>query len=143
MRAPARIAVVFFVAGATLACGYLRAGKWEDDPKNWKRAFGSIKPPDVVVVHSLYWRAPHFTFEAGYLFEIEPNETLKRQLFTKNRLEPLAADQMRSFGEPPDWFAPRPIEAYEVWGYADEPRGNFRVLIDKDTGTMFLSDFQI
>jgi hypothetical protein len=30
-----------------------------------------------------------------------------------------------------------------VWGYADDPLSNFRVLIDRQTGTMFLSDYQL
>jgi hypothetical protein len=54
-------------------CGYLKSGTWEDDPANWKRAFKSSKPDDVVVTHSRYWRAPHWSYEAGYVFEIAAN----------------------------------------------------------------------
>ena len=70
-------------------CGYVRSGEWENDAGNWNRAFRSTKPEDVVVLHSLYWRAPHWSFEAGYLFEIEPNDALRKQLFTENRLRQL------------------------------------------------------
>ena len=32
---------------------------------------------------------------------------------------------------------------HDVWKYADEPNSNFRVLIDKITGTMFVTDYQV
>jgi hypothetical protein len=129
-------------------CGYLSSGTWENDPANWKRAFRSVKPDDVVVVHSRYWRSPHFTYEAGYVFEIAANKGLREQLFAANRLVKLdaraAAEAKRDcVPECPAWFAPKPGEEYDVWGYADEPRGNFRVLIDRHTGTIFLTDYQL
>jgi hypothetical protein len=132
----------------TTGCGYFMSGVWEDDPANWSRAFKSTKPDDVVVVHSKYWRAPHFTYEAGYMFEIAANQKLRDQLFTRNRLQKLEGaaaveSHQPCFSECPAWFAPKPIDEYEVWRYADAPRGNFRVLIDKKTGAMFLSDYQI
>jgi len=129
-------------------CGYLKSGTWEDDPANWNKAFRSTKPDDVIVVHSRYWRSPHWSYEAGYVFEIAANAALRQRLFSENRLVKLggaaAAESKRlCFGECPVWFAPKPVEQYEVWGYAEEPKGNFRVLIDRDTGTIFLSDFQV
>lgn len=136
--------LVVFAAG----CGYLKSGTWEDDPANWKRAFRSVKPDDVVVVHSRYWRSPHWSYEAAYVFEIAPNAELRQQLFDKNRLvrldEPTAEQARRlCFPECPVWFAPRSSENHEVWGYEDGPPGNFRVLIDRDTGTLFLTDFHV
>lgn len=132
----------------TAGCGYVRSGKWENDPGNWNRAFQSTKLEDVVVVHSWYWRAPHWSYEAGYLFEIRPNDALLTQLFTENRLRQLdrsemSDDQRPCFGKCPEWFAPQPIEAYEVWRYSDDPQSNFRVFIEKKTGQMFLGDYQI
>ena len=136
--------ILVFAAG----CGYLKSGTWEDDPANWNRAFRSAKPDHVVVVHSQYWRSPHWSYEAGYVFEIAANAEFRQQLFGENRLVRLegpAAEEVKRlcFPECPGWFAPRSIENYEVWGYEDEPGGNFRVLIDRDTGTMFLTDFQV
>ncbi len=32
---------------------------------------------DVVIVHSRCWRAPHWTHEAGYLFEIRSNAAFR------------------------------------------------------------------
>ena len=129
-------------------CGYLKSGTWEDDPANWKKAFSSTKPDDVVVVHSRYWRSPHWSYEAGYVFEIAANAALRQQLFSENRLVkldgPAAAESKRlCFSQCPAWFAPKSVEHYEVWGYAEEPKGNFRVLIDRDTGAIFLTDFQV
>jgi hypothetical protein len=130
-----------------LGCGYFSSGTWEDDPANWERAFRSGKPDDVVVLHSKYWRSPHFTYEFQYFFAIQRNDELQKQLFAENELVRLeTADAMRAkdfFGEAPEWFAPKSVDAYEVWAYADEPKGNFRVLVDKQTGNLFLTDYQV
>ena len=140
----ALVATAVVVAG----CGYLSSGSWDDDPENWNRAFRSRRPDDVVVVHSRYWRAPHWSFEAGYLFEIEPNEAIRTQLFGENRLRRLQiVESTRGmvrpcFGECPAWFAPKSLDGYDVWVRADDPASNFRVLIDKKTGHIFLGDYQ-
>ena len=132
----------------TAGCGYVSSGKWENDERNWSRTFHSAKPEDVVVVHSLYWRAPHWTFEAGYLFEIEPNDALRKQLFAANRMRQLQRSEMGENERPcfekcPNWFAPKLIETYEVWGYADDQHSKFRVFIDKSTGRIYLGDYQV
>ena len=44
---------------------------------------------------------------------------------------------------PPPWFLPRATEEYEVWGYRDSPRSNFRAIVDLQTGTVFLSDYEL
>lgn len=131
-----------------VGCGYFMSGKWEDDPRNWHRAFGSVKPPDVIVLHSSYWRSPHFTFECQYFFEIQSNAALRKQLFEENRLIRMEGKQASeakgdNFGEPPGWFAPGDTDQYEVWIYQDEPRGHFKLLIDKRAGTIFMSDYQV
>jgi hypothetical protein len=102
----------------------------------------------VVVVRSHYWRAPHWSYEGGYLFELRPNDGIRTQLFTQNRLKKIQdpdrdPDARPCVGDCPDWFAPKPLTAYEVWTYEDDPAGNFRVLIDKTNGHIFLGDFQI
>lgn len=145
----AKTAAALLVLSLLLAgCGYIFSGNWEDDPDNWDRAFDTTKPDDVVVVHSQYWRAPHFTYEAGYLFEIAPNAAFRRQLFTESRLQKLEGTELDHEARPcsgncPEWFAPKPLEAYEVWSYQDDPHSHLRILIDKSTGHLFLGDFQI
>ena len=47
------------------------------------------------------------------------------------------------FAECPSWFAPKPLTEYEIWTYADDASGNFRLLIDKQTGHIFLADYQV
>ena len=142
------VGLIIAVALAIAACGYVRSGTWDDDQKNWNRAFGTPKPADVVVVHSRYWRAPHWTYEAGYLFELQPNAALRAQIFSQNRLRQLqdaeaAAATRPCFGECPAWFAPKPFTEYEIRVYADDPTGNFRLLIDRQTGHLFLADYQV
>ena len=127
-------------------CGYFVSGTWEDDPKNWTRAFQSTKPPDVLVVHSKYWRSPHWSYEFQYFFEIAPNADLKRQLFSANKLRRVTgADAAKArknvSGNAPAWFAPKAIDHYEVWVFENEPDRNFRVLIDSASGQMFLHDY--
>lgn len=130
------------------ACGYFVSGTWEDDPKNWERAFRSTKPPGVVLVHSKYWRSPHWSYEFQYFFEIAPNAPLKEQLFTANKLRRVAgaeAGRVRgnTFGDSPPWFAPKATTDYEVWVFKDEPSRNFKVLIDRETGHIFMSDYLV
>jgi hypothetical protein len=143
-----RIVVLLIAVVVAGSCGYVRSGTWDDAPENWSRAFQSTKPADVVVVHSRYWRAPHFTYEAGYLFEIQPNAAMREQLFSRNRLRRLVDAEVAKasrpcFGECPSWFAPKPLDEYELWVYADEPDSDFMVLIDKKTGSIFLGDYQV
>ena len=86
------------------------SGTWDDDPKNWGRAFRSTKPPDVRVIHSRYWRSAHWSYEFQYFFEIAPNAGLKQQLFAANKLRRLVGDEAvaaraNRFRDAPSWFA--------------------------------------
>ena len=146
--APAGAFALSLLATLLAGCGYIQSGTWDDDPDNWRRAFRSSRPDDVVVVHSHYWRAPHWSYEAGYLFEIRPNDGLRTQLFGQNRLRKIQdperdPDARPCSAECPDWFAPKPLAEYDVWAYEDDSTGNFRVLIDRATGHIFLGDFQL
>jgi len=143
-RTAAAVLAVFLTSG----CGYVMSGTWEDDPENWARAFESTKPPEVIVLHSKYSRSPHWSYEFQYFFEIAPNAGLEDQLITANKLRPLtveeAAEERASlFSDPPPWFAPKSSASYEVWVFADEPGRNFRALIDKASGHMFVTDGQL
>jgi hypothetical protein len=129
-------------------CGYVMSGTWDDDPKNWSRAFRSAKPPDVLVVHSRYWRSPHWSYEFEYFFEIAPNAALKAQLFGANNLRQLTGKdaieaQAKVFGAAPPWFAPKSLDSYEVWVFGDQPQSNFKLLIDRASGHMFMNDYQV
>lgn len=140
----ARIAAISLLA---TGCGYIMAGSWEDDPKNWGRYFGSTKPDDVVVVHSKYWRSPHWSYEFGCFFEIAPTPELTKQLFTQNRLKRLSEDEVKAAtmilrGTAPNWF-PKDLSRYEAWMYEDEPESSFRVFVDPETGHLFMTDRQI
>lgn len=128
-------------------CGYFSSRTWEDDPNNWGRALQSTKPDDVAVLHSKYWRSPHWSYEFEYFFEIEHNDKLKKQLFTQNKLVQLEGKDAREakgnfLGESPKWFAPKTVDKYEVWVYEDRT-GNFRVFVDKETGNLLLTDYQV
>jgi hypothetical protein len=127
------------------AAGCRSSGSWEDDPGNWAKAFKSSKPDHVVVVHSRYWRSPHFTLEFESFFHIQANEDLREQLFTANSMHRVdkpdaeTPDEYFSFfQEKPAWFLPKPRERYEVW-----VSGGFHVYIDKDNGDLFLQECQV
>jgi hypothetical protein len=140
--------VIAVVVVLVTGCGYVRSGRWEDDPRNWERAFRSTKPDDVVVLHSQYWRAPHWSYEAGYVFELEANGRLREELFKGNRLRQLDLAEVGDvksmcFSTCPAWFAPEPLSQYAVWAYADDKGSNFRLLIYRTTGHIFLVDFQV
>jgi hypothetical protein len=124
-----------------------RSGTWNNDPQNWNRAFHSRKPKDVNVIHSRYWRSPHWTNEFEYFFEIEDNEKLKTQLFSENHLIKIEDKEAQKamvnfFGEKPEWFIPGKIVAYKIYVYEKEPRGNFRVYINRKSGRIYLTDYQ-
>ena len=124
----------------------MKSGTWTDDPDNWDRVFGSEKPPHGDVAHSLYWRAPHFTYEAGYFFEVrDPDGEFRKELFARNVMEkrpPSEVSDAKAISGAPSWFLPRPAEEYEAWGYGDSPRGNFRAIVHTRTGSVYLSDYQ-
>lgn len=129
-----------------LLVGCHRSGTWLDAPGNWARAFASTPPPDVVVVHSSYWRSPHFTMEFEYFFQVRANAALRRQLFSANRLRALAGAERAAafahfFGAKPAWFLPGSPERYTVWVFAAEPGRHFRLFEDRQTGELFLTDF--
>jgi hypothetical protein len=148
MKRLSTIALVLLLFLDNAGCGYVKAGTWEDDPGNWNRALQSTKPPNVEVIHSRYWRSPHWSYEFEYFFEIGPNAKLKEQLFGKNKLQQVTGDEAmkikkNTFGNLPKWFAPNDVTEYEVWVFEGEPNSNFKVLIDKKSGVTFLNDYRV
>lgn len=132
------------------ACGYVSSGIWADDAGNWERAFGTLPHEHSKVVHSLYWRSPHFTYEAAYWFEFEPSADFEREIFERNEFVRLDTESPHdvcasSFqGHSLKWFAPkRGLDAYDVWGRCGDERSNFRILIDRQTRAIFMADQQL
>jgi hypothetical protein len=124
------------------------AGRWEDDPKNFSRAFnGNSQPPGLKILHSRYMRTPHFTYEFEYFFVAEFNMELMDGFIGSGqmkRFEPADASSIEledHFQEKPDWFRPKLLEKYEVWIFKDEPRQHFRLFLDKETKEIHYTDF--
>ena len=134
--------VLFVTSTLVLAlsgCGYVTSGRWDDDPQNWKRAFGEPPPKGWQIVRSRYWRYPHFTYEGGFYFHVRLPKS-DRNFTTQGlvRLKP-GDERMNCAGQPsPIWFAPGTAAEYEAWG----GNGNYRVILDKNRGEFFLSDCQ-
>ena len=129
------------VALFTTSCH--RSGTWKDDTKNWDRAFSQHAPTNITVIHSYYWRSAHWSFEDAYYFEV--TGAVRKELLSDTNLVRLETvnTNMEFFGERPSWFAPKPLEAYEVWGYTNDPPSKYRLLIDKTNDTAFFTDFQL
>lgn len=114
------------------------AGLWEDDPRNWNRAFHSDAPSDLEIVHSYYWMSDHFTTEYIYYFEVKPTEQWKEKFLKEHnllRIDPKFA-RLSNFneGRRPIWFLPGTVDNYEVW----DTKGYFgSVFINKANGHMF------
>jgi len=136
----------------SMCAGCHRSGTWNDDPQNWERAFGQKPPKDLKIVHSQYWRSPHFTLECEYFFEFAPSETFRKEFIAYPNLqkfEPGTKDEkdaaVRFFHESPSWFVPRSLDHYDIWrGKPTNPNWeNFRLFIDRDTGAMFFADYSV
>lgn len=122
------------------------AGTWEDDPKNWSRAFGEDPPKEIKVIHSKYWRSDHFTVEFTYYFEVETTSEWKDSFLSKHNLHPVAPSDARGFRQTiysadiPAWFAPDSIDHYDTW---DIPKYFGSVWINKTNNHIFFFETQI
>ncbi len=138
MRAPLAVLLLASIAG----CGYFGTGTWDDDPKNWGRAFESPLPEDTAVLHSRYTRLAHLSNDHQYFFQLASSTALSRQLAadtTLVRLPARDADWTRTV-DAPEWFAPKPPHAYDVYALAAEPGREFRILVDRSSREVFLTD---
>ena len=135
-----------FVACALVAgfCGCHRSGTWENNPNNWKRAFGSPPPKDLNVVHSIYWRTPHFTREDGWTFHIKSPASFHKEWLAANKVKHPDTDELKKLEllkkDRPAWFVPKPMAEYEIWVIADDPYANFAMFVDRSTGEWFVTD---
>ncbi len=137
-----------FILVAALLVGCHESGTWKDDGRNWKRIFRVPKPADITVVHSWFWRSPHFTYEYEYYFQVQKHGDLQKRLLTMNPMKQLTEDgELRKAAawsqNRPTWFVPKPISHYQVWVYSNGPSSDFRLLIDREPGDLFLSDRQL
>ncbi|MES0491020.1 MAG: hypothetical protein ABUK01_13565 [Leptospirales bacterium] len=130
-------------------CGYFLAGTWEDDPDNWERAFGSEKPTFVSIIHSKYWRSPHFTYEFQYFFSFKKNQQFLDVLIRNDLIQVYgkrASEAKKDTRhEAPEWFAPKAANMYRVYILKDADVNwiQYIILIDKNTGTIFMSDISL
>ncbi len=124
----------------------LHAGTWEDDPKNWHRAFKEEQPAGVRVVQSSYWRSSHFTVEFMYFFEVQATPERRDAFMRRKSLDLVSPSSARSFrstyhtDDTPSWFAPDPVDLYEVW---DRTPYFGSVWINKTNGHIFFYDVQL
>ena len=127
---------------ASSACG--RSGTWEDDPANFKRAWGVDAPDHIVAKHSWYWRSPHFTREEAYYFEFAPNEELVQGFITSNSLRAVAdgrpGERAICF-DSPVWYAPGELNEYDVWKCQSGTQ--CMMLRHKQTGAVFFAACQM
>ena len=131
------------VLSATLALLALSAcgGTWIDDPKNFKRVFDFEQPPDVRVIHSYYWKSPHWTVEYRYYLALQPSPKFVNGLTDASLMTPALPDQKRidSCGDKrPPWFLPKPLDSYRAW--IPKTDAAYSVFLDKKDGTLFLCD---
>jgi hypothetical protein len=145
---PMSLRIIFTIFAAVLLVGCHESGTWKDDARNWKRIFRAAKPDDITVVHSWFWRSPHFTYEYEYYIQIQKHPHLQQRLLTMNPMKHLTLEKELQetavwSQHRPVWFVPKAIAQYEVWVYSNAPNSNFRLLIDRETGDLFLSDTQL
>ena len=123
---PALVFYAFLFSSSMLTASfYIGSGTWEDDPKNWYRAFGEEQPSEVTVIHSKYWNSAHWTEEYMYFFEVRATPEWRDAFLRRRELQPVPPSEVRSFRSPdppsditPDWFAPDPVTDYDVWDRA-------------------------
>lgn len=135
-------AMILLLATCLAGCGYVASGTWDDDPANWGRAFDSGLPAGALVKHSRYTRLPGFSSAFECFFDVAANAELSRGLVSDPKLVRLRpGDPGWSRTETtPEWFAPKPPRAYDVYALAAEPQREFRVLVDRITREVFLTD---
>jgi hypothetical protein len=129
-----------------IGSGNPNAGTWEDDSNNWFRAFNEAQPANVTVIHSKYWKSNHFTDEYIYFFEVTASPEWRKEYLNKRNFTLIAPSNAWSFRSSvgcdltPDWFAPDPVEQYDVW---DLPAYHGRVWINQTNEHMHFEGSQL
>lgn len=81
-----------------------------------------------------------------YYFEVQSMPDWKDAFLKEHNLQLVSPSVARSFrtnnhsDDTPSWFAPDPIDGYEVW---DKAGNSGSVWINKTTGYIFIYDWQI
>ncbi len=135
--------LLVFVSSCLLFSACHKSGTWDDSTENWERAFGGqAKPSNVTVHHSRYWRSLHFTYEAGYYFELSAPDDFLEAWIQGAKLKSVVPDSTNFHALPdqPTWFAPKPMESYDMWLPSDEPYSSFRIYRDRETKRIFAFD---
>lgn len=137
-----RLPFLFVLAALLAGCGYVLNGEWRDDPKNWKRAFGVSTPAGLFVYHSLYSRAPHFTNEWCYYFELEDSKVAREAIGIYANWKPSekkASELSLGAGRPPWFLKEVPADAVVLEHPGAE---EFIAVIDQERGRIFLHNKQ-
>jgi len=127
---------VVFLVLVLNGCG----GTWVDDSRNFDRVFGFSRPPDVHVIHSYYWKSPHWSTEYRYFIALEPSSKFTNGLTSPELMTAAIPDAtaIDACGDKrPQWFLPKPLISYEMWMSRS---GAYRVFRDKTDGTLFVCD---
>jgi hypothetical protein len=138
------VALILGFLSAVAYCGR-KAGQWENDPANWKRAFGTPPPGTLQVIHSFYSRSPHpFMLEHHYAFHIKSPLSFPNKWVAESGLkkpDPKDWSKIESLkGNQPPWFAPKPMDAYEVYLLQDQAFPTFGIFIDREVNEWFVTD---
>ena len=136
--------IILFTLLILSGCGYFKAGTWENDPQNWHRVYGFDPPDHVQIINSYYWRSAHFTLEFEFYFEIAPNNEVLETFLSDESLRKVKPQNewIDFFQTKPEWFIPKDIKHYEVW-IAKDSGDNFKLFVDKDTGHIFWTQYQV
>ena len=139
------IALVSLIALFALSALFLKScgGKWDEENANWSRSFnGQTPPPDVRIVHSRYYRSPHFTYEAYYYFQITTSDQFLDSWVKHQKLNLITPTSLNLglLYDKPAWFLPRPIENYEMWKPSDSEYSYFRIFRDRMSKDVFVTD---
>src|SRR5690606_32549419 len=130
--------VLFMVTGC-----FFDSGTWDNDEDNWERIFYTEKPDDIVINNSRFWKSSHWTYEYYFFIEIQKNKAFASKIIKENNLRKAAVKEDPDFfGDKPDWFLPQDIDKYELWQEQDKYE-NMKLYIDKEKGTIFLTDYQL
>ncbi len=101
----------------------------------------SASPTALKYSIACYWKSPHWTVEYNYFIALQPSQNFMVGLTAPQIVTAAASDErlLDSCGDKrPPWFAPKPISNYEAW--LSKAGGGYRILRDKDDGTLFLCD---
>ena len=134
-RAQAAFSLMALLVSAA-GCG----GTWVDDPGNFKRVFGFPEPDGVRMLHSYYWKSPHWSTEYSYFIAVQASSKFVAGLTSNELMTGVKPDpkMLETCGTRPPWFLPKPLASYEAW--LPKTQMGYRVFRDRSDGTLFVCD---